>query len=177
MDFGSDFKLDETDYKLTASVIIGLRIAYAFFIQKKEYDVMFRVFRSYLIYHRYIDLFNVDTVISSCRKSLKLPNGKNFFLYLHIDEFQLIDEWDQKDKSDPKIELFKNLISDLVAYLLPNSQSTTSSTFVPPFLSGTAPYAVIKQKEASKISFEFVDCPLLDKESIIRIIDHFAEKF
>jgi hypothetical protein len=89
----------------------------------------------------------------------------------------LIDEWDQNDKSDSKIELFKNLIDDLTRYLLPTSHGATSSTFVLTFLSGTAPYAVIKQKKASKVSFEFVECPLLDEASIIRIVDHFAAKF
>jgi hypothetical protein len=66
---------------------------------------------------------------------------------------------------------FKNLIDHLTTYLLPTSHGTTSSTFVLTFLSGTAPYAVIKQKKASKVSFEFVECP------IIRIMDHFAAKF
>jgi hypothetical protein len=82
MDFGNGFELDEADYKLTASVIIGMRIAYAFFIEI-EYDIKFREFRFHLVRCRYVDLFNIDTVISSCRKSLKLPNGKNFF-YIFI---------------------------------------------------------------------------------------------
>ncbi|GBB89346.1 hypothetical protein RclHR1_01600018 [Rhizophagus clarus] len=155
MDFGNGFKLDEIDYKLSASVIIGLRIAYAFFIEKQQYDIKFREFRLYLDLHLYIDLFDVNTVMSSCRKFLKLPKGKQFFLYLQIDEFRLIDDWDRKDESDPKIELFKNMISDLAMYIFPSSQNTISSTFVLPFLSGTAPYVIIKQKDASKISFEF----------------------
>ncbi|POG62553.1 hypothetical protein GLOIN_2v1695506, partial [Rhizophagus irregularis DAOM 181602=DAOM 197198] len=36
---------------------------------------------------------------------------------------------------------------------------------------------VIEQKEASRISFVFIDCSLLNNQSIIRITDHFAEKF
>jgi hypothetical protein len=54
MDFGNGFELDEEDYKLTASVIIGMRIAYAFFIEKK-YDIKFQDFRRHLA--RYDDQF------------------------------------------------------------------------------------------------------------------------
>ncbi|RIA85808.1 hypothetical protein C1645_830258 [Glomus cerebriforme] len=153
IDFGNGLKLDEGDYKLSA---MALR-------------------------HNYNDLFNVDTIISSCHKSLKLSDRRQFFLYLHIDEFQLIDIWDKNNKTSPPKELFKNIISDLATYMVLSSPSasskTISSIFVQPFLSETAPYDVIAQKEASKTLFDFVECPLLDTASIIWIMDHFALKF
>jgi hypothetical protein len=124
----------------------------------------------------FINLFNFDTVIYSCQKSLKLSMKEQFFLYLHIDEFQLVDAYDKNDKTSPPKELFKNMISNFSTYLVPNSP-LSSSTFVLPFLSGTAPHAVLKQKNASTISFEFIECPLLSTASMIRIMDHFAMKF
>ncbi|GBB92486.1 hypothetical protein RclHR1_20100003 [Rhizophagus clarus] len=179
IDFGNGIQLDELDYRYPTTVIFGLRIAYAFFIEKK-YDMKFEEFRSLARVHCHnLDVhFNVDNVIKSCRKSLKLSVGEQFFLYLHIDEFQLIDTWDKKDNTSPPKELFKSMISSLSRYIVPTSFSMTiSDTFVLPFLSGTAPHAVIEQKEASKISFEFIECPLLNIASMIRIMDHFAMKF
>src|SRR3954466_8931851 len=64
MDFGNGYSLDDYDYDLDATVIIGLRIAYSFFIEKK-YDLGFREFRFNIerLGDNIIKLFNVDTVI------------------------------------------------------------------------------------------------------------------
>jgi hypothetical protein len=45
MDFGNGYSLDNYDHKLDATVIIGLRIAYSFFIEKK-YDIRFSIIPS-----------------------------------------------------------------------------------------------------------------------------------
>jgi hypothetical protein len=170
IDFGSGHRLTQQDYGLDASIIVGLRIAHAFFIEK-EYGMTFQEFR--VVLEHYSDSFNdfcVNVVIEECRKSLNLSDKHLFFLYLHIDEFQLIDSWDKKNS---QTKLLYNMIHNISEFML----SSALPTFVQPFLSGTAPLAVIEQKEASRISFQFVDCPLLNDKSIIRIMDHFAEKF
>jgi hypothetical protein len=177
IDFGNDYALTNQDYKLDASVIIGLRIAHAYFIAK-EYGMTFREFRivleTYVSNDSLFNLFNINVVISEILESLNLPKGRQLFLYLHIDEFQLIDLWDKEDISIPRINLFRNMIHIISKYI---TSPFLHRIFVIPFLSGTAPLAVIEQKKATGISFHFVECPLLNMESIIRIMDYFAEKF
>ncbi|CAG8684567.1 17281_t:CDS:2, partial [Racocetra fulgida] len=126
MNFGNGIQLDCYDYELSPSVIFGLRIAYAFFIEK-YYSMTFIEFRTRAL------IKNVG----------KMP-----------------------------IELFKNIIRNISKYMVSHN-----FTFIQPFLSGTAPQAVVAQKQASTISFHLVDCPLLDNASMIRIMDHFATKF
>ncbi|PKK62363.1 hypothetical protein RhiirC2_759666 [Rhizophagus irregularis] len=173
IDFGNGHRLTRQDYGIDASIIIGLRIAHAFFIEK-EYGMTFQEFRIAL--EQYRDSFNnfhFNVVIGEIRKALNLSDKHLFFLYLHIDEFQLIDSWDKEDKLNPPTKLFYNIIHNISEFML----KSALPAFIQPFLSGTAPLAVIEQKEASRISFVFVDCPLLNDQSIIRIMDHFAEKF
>ncbi|RGB22845.1 hypothetical protein C1646_677547 [Rhizophagus diaphanus] len=173
IDFGNGHRLTPQDYGLDASIIIGLRITHAFFIEK-ECGMSFQEFRLRL--EQYTDNFNnfhINAVIGEIRKSLNLSDRQFFFLYLHIDEFQNIDSWDKEDKSNPPTNLFINMIHHISEFML----KSALPAFVQPFLSGTAPLAVINQKEASRISFQFVNCPLLNDKSIIRITDHFAEKF
>ncbi|RGB21675.1 hypothetical protein C1646_777539 [Rhizophagus diaphanus] len=173
IDFGNGHKLTPQDYGIAASIIVGLRIAHAFFIEK-EYGMTFQEFRVALEQYRVsFNNFHVNVVIGEIRKSLNLPDKHFFYLYLHIDEFQLIDSWDKEDKLNQPTKLLKNMIHNISEFML----NSTIPTFVQPFLSGTAPLAVIQHKEASRISFHFVDCPLLNDKSIIRIMDHFAEKF
>ncbi|PKC08293.1 hypothetical protein RhiirA5_399395 [Rhizophagus irregularis] len=173
IDFGNGHMLTPQDYGMNASIILGLRIAHAFFIEK-EYGMTFQEFRTALKQYRgSFDNFQFHVVIGEIRKSLNLSDKHLFFLYLHIDEFQLIDSWDKEDKSNPPTKLFYNMIHNISEFML----KSALPAFVQPFLSGTAPLAVIEQKEASRISFLFVDCPLLNDQSIIRITDHFAEKF
>ncbi|GBC07138.1 hypothetical protein RclHR1_07280015 [Rhizophagus clarus] len=96
IDFGNGHQLAQNDYGLDPSVIVGLQIAHAFFIEK-EYEMKFREFRAALSPNQFNN-FDVQSVISECRKSLNLPDNHLFSLYLHIDEFQLIDSWDKNDK-------------------------------------------------------------------------------
>ncbi|PKY30519.1 hypothetical protein RhiirB3_447640 [Rhizophagus irregularis] len=94
MNFGIDLQLDVYDSDLPATVIFGLRIAFAFFIED-DYDMTFQVFRSKaLLYAKGNDIFIAESVIDCCYESLKLYNNQKLFLYLHIDEFQVIDAWD-----------------------------------------------------------------------------------
>ncbi|CAB5358430.1 unnamed protein product [Rhizophagus irregularis] len=165
--------LTPQDYGMDASIILGLRIAHAFFIEK-EYGMTFQEFRTALKQYRgSFDNFQFHVVIGEIRKSLNLSDKHLFFLYLHIDEFQLIDSWDKEDKSNPPTKLFYYMIYNISEYML----KSALPAFIQPFLSGTVLLAIIRQKEASRISFQFVDCPLLNDKSIIQITDHFAEKF
>ncbi|CAG8501413.1 8858_t:CDS:2 [Funneliformis caledonium] len=174
IDFGNGYSLDDYDYKLDARVIIGLRIAYAFFIEKK-YVINFRAFLLKVIGFgdKIIKLFHVDTVIIYCHEFLKISNEKQLFLYIHIDEFQTIDSWDKQDVTNPPKNVFYKTIHYLSNYMI----GPSLTIFVQPFLSGTAPHAVVEQTEPSNVSFEFVNCPLLNIASMIRIMDHFARKF
>ncbi|CAB5393666.1 unnamed protein product [Rhizophagus irregularis] len=167
MNFRNNFYLSRYDSELKSEVIFGLRIAYAFFIEKK-YDTTFLVFCSRALQYGE-DIFIFDSVIYYCYESLKFSNNQKLFLYLHIDEFQLIDEWDAQNKTN---QFFGNMIRGISKFMIGEY-----STFIQPFLSGTATRAITKQKKATGISFQFVDCPLLDIKSMILIMDHFATKF
>ncbi|CAG8545694.1 24076_t:CDS:2 [Racocetra persica] len=92
MDFGKGIQLDDYNCELNVSVIFGLRIAYAFFIESKYY-ILFEEFRAKALMHGK-DIFIFDSVITYYYEFLKLYNNRKLFLYLHIDEFQLIDTWD-----------------------------------------------------------------------------------
>uniref|UniRef100_U9SM92 Uncharacterized protein n=1 Tax=Rhizophagus irregularis (strain DAOM 181602 / DAOM 197198 / MUCL 43194) TaxID=747089 RepID=U9SM92_RHIID len=100
---------------------------------------------------------------------LEFSNNQKLFLYLHIDEFQMIDKWGAQNKTN---QFFGNMIRCITKFT-----TEEYSTFIQPFLSGTAPRAIAKQREVTGISFQFVDCPLLDIKSMILIMDHFATKF
>nr|CAG8493793.1 670_t:CDS:2 [Entrophospora candida] len=169
LDFGNSIKLDEYDYQLSTTVIIGLRIAYEFFVAGK-YEVGFQLFRDQA--WPYINIFKVENVFVSLRKKLSLQNTQQLFVFLHVDEFQLIYKWDE-DRTNPTKNLFKNMISDLATFMF----GPPKYTFVQTFLSGTAPQAIIRTKEASKVSFGFVKCPMLSIMSMIQIVDYYAEKF
>jgi hypothetical protein len=167
MNFKNSLYLEDKESELTSSVIFGLRIAYAFFIEK-NYDMSFPVFRTKVLTYGK-NIFSVEPVIDYCYKSLKLFDEKKLLFYFHIDEFQIIDAWDAKNETK---KLFKNIIRKLANYM-----TSESSIFIQPFFSGTTSRAITKQKTATDISFEIVDCPLLDFVSMLRIMDHFMVKF
>ncbi|UZO07645.1 uncharacterized protein OCT59_027924 [Rhizophagus irregularis] len=167
MNFRNGLYLKEDDSELIPEVILGLRAAYAFFIEKK-YAITFDIFCvKALVYDK--SIFKFDSVIYYYYESLKFSNNQKLFLYLHIDEFQMIDEWDAYNKTK---QFFKNMIRGIAKFM-----TGDYPTFIQPFLSGTTPRAIAQQKQATDISFQFVDCPLLDIKSMIRIMDHFATKF
>ncbi|CAJ0645440.1 13691_t:CDS:2 [Entrophospora sp. SA101] len=65
---------------------------------------------------------------------------------------------------------FKDMVNELATFMMNRLEA-----FVQIFLSGTAPQVVISAKEPSRVSFHFVECPLLSMASMIKIVDHFAE--
>ncbi|KAF9406951.1 hypothetical protein BGZ76_006232, partial [Entomortierella beljakovae] len=169
LDFGNGIKLDVEDYKiLNPSIIIGLRIAYGHFIQGK-YKTTFETFRRHVGSH--VDLFNISDVLESIQQDLGYSDDLQLFLYLHIDEFQLLDQWDcnNKEQGRPITNLFKETINSLASFMLSNS-----SIFVQTFLSGTAPRIIIAAKETSRVSFGFESCPLLSFRAMFEIAEHYA---
>ncbi|CAG8476378.1 14477_t:CDS:2 [Dentiscutata erythropus] len=76
LDFGSSIKLDKFDYQLSTTVIIGLRIAYEFFIARK-YEIEFQLFRERAL--PYIDTFKVESVFESIRKKPSIQNTHQLF--------------------------------------------------------------------------------------------------
>ncbi|GBC13851.2 hypothetical protein GLOIN_2v1709692 [Rhizophagus irregularis DAOM 181602=DAOM 197198] len=127
------------DSELKLEVILGLWIAYAFFIEKK-YDTTFQVFRSRALQYGK-DIFIFDSVIYYYYESLKFSNNQKLFLYLHIDEFQMIDKWGAQNKTN---QFFGNMIRCITKFT-----TEEYSTFIQPFLSGTAPRAIAKQREVT----------------------------
>ncbi|PKY56061.1 hypothetical protein RhiirA4_476055 [Rhizophagus irregularis] len=85
LDFSNGCQLDSYDDELTPTVIIGLQIAFAFFIERK-YRMKFVTFRRLIWEYR--DIFTIPDVFDSI---YDLQPNQHLFVFLHIDEFQLID--------------------------------------------------------------------------------------
>jgi hypothetical protein len=83
------------DTNLIPTVILGLRIAYTFFVHEK-YDIMFEHFHDQL--KEYRETFRVSNIFDYIKKHLGLQSGEQLFIFLHIDEFQSIYEWDEIKK-------------------------------------------------------------------------------
>ncbi|KAI8345857.1 hypothetical protein B0O80DRAFT_471691 [Mortierella sp. GBAus27b] len=183
MDFGKVIRLDEKDNEITdPSIIMGLRMAYCYFIEG-QYNLSFETFRSLIREH--MDLFTISGVLGAISKHVDAEGkhvdaegkhvdaeGKHvdaegkqqLFLFLHIDEFQIIDKWGQ---DTGKAEFFKKMIRRLASFM-------ATSTFIQTFLSGTAPQAVVKAQEPTEVSFQFIECPLLSFRSMLDIAEHYA---
>ncbi|GBB90793.1 hypothetical protein RclHR1_17890004 [Rhizophagus clarus] len=168
LDFGNSIKLDERDYSLDNDKIICLRILYKYFIMRK-YNLSFEVFRDRVLPH--IKILNIPAVFASIRKNLLLKDAERLFIFLHIDEFQLIFKWDE-GRDD---KLFKYIINNFAPEYMHGNSS--HFTFVQEFFSGTAREAAVREKEASKLTLESIKCPTLSMKSMIQIVDFYAEKY
>ncbi|CAJ0749490.1 9451_t:CDS:2 [Entrophospora sp. SA101] len=120
--------------------------------------------------------FNTDNVILGIREHLDLTGNQLLFLFLHNDEFQTIFDfkgWKADMKKDingnPK-GIFKGILYNVGRFMIGNP----NLSFIQPFLSGTAPQSVIRQREPTMYTFEFVNCSLLKMQSRIDIMKHFA---
>ncbi|GBB83569.1 hypothetical protein RclHR1_10260012, partial [Rhizophagus clarus] len=174
VDFGNGCQLDSYDDELTPTIIIGLRIAYVFFIEGK-YTMKFETFRDRV--WKYKDIFKISNVFECIYEHLNLQPEQYLFVFLHIDEFQLIDQWEFNAVNKRKVlakELFKEMINGLASYML---GPPSSPIYVQTFLSGTAPQVVIAAKESSKVSFKFANCPQLSFRAMLNIANHYAQKY
>ncbi|PKY51439.1 hypothetical protein RhiirA4_468482 [Rhizophagus irregularis] len=172
LDFGNGCQLDSYDDELTPTVIIGLRIAFTFFIERK-YKMKFETFRRLIWEYR--DIFMISDVFLSIYNHIHItlqPN-QQLFVFLHIDEFQLIDQWESNAVMKRKMELFEEMINNLASFLF----GPPSCIFVQTFLSGTAPQLVKSTKKPAGVSFTFVNCPQLSLRAMLNIANHYAQKF
>ncbi|CAG8738589.1 12725_t:CDS:1, partial [Acaulospora morrowiae] len=152
--------------------IIGLRIAYVFFIERK-YDMKFITFRDRVWECR--DIFKIPNVFNCIYDHLIQPD-QQLFVFIHIDEFQLIDRWEcdaVNERKMPAKQLFKEMINGLASFML----GPPSRIYVQTFLSGTAPQVVISAKESSSVSFGFINCPQLSFRALLNITNHYAQKY
>ncbi|CAB4391454.1 unnamed protein product [Rhizophagus irregularis] len=173
LDLGNGCKLDSYDDDLTPTVIIGLRIAYVFFIEKKII-LSFTNFRDRV--WKYRDIFKIPNVFDCIYAHLISQSNIQLFVFFHIDEFQNIDLWEDdaiKNRKMAKKQLFKEMINDLAPFML----APQSLIYVQTFLSGTAPQVVISNKESSRVSFRFADCPQLSFRAMLNIANHYAQKY
>ncbi|CAG8582460.1 13754_t:CDS:2 [Acaulospora morrowiae] len=172
LDFGNGCRLDSYDDELTPTVIIGLRIAYVFFIERK-YDMKFITFRDRVWEYR--ENFKIPNVFE-CIYDHLIQLNRQLFVFLHIDEFQLIDRWEcdaVNERKMPVKQLFKEMINGLASFML----GPPSRIYVQTFLSGTTPQVVISAKESSRVSFGFVNCPQLSFKALLNIANHYAQKY
>lgn len=172
MDFGDGIQLQEMDNDISdPSIIIGLRIAYCYFVKGSK-RMSFDTFRILVKAHN--DLFRIGSVFDAIKQDLSHGSNHQLFLFLHIDEFQIVDQWDEANRKQgkPDISLFKNMINSFAPFMMPSS-----SIFVQTFLSGTVPRLIISAKETSMISFGFVRCPLLSFRAMFEIAEYFSKEF
>ncbi|GBC33571.2 uncharacterized protein OCT59_007697 [Rhizophagus irregularis] len=168
LDFSNSYALDEyeiqEDMKIASEIILGLRLAYYFFV-KKKYVMSFAMFSTKA--NEYKHIFKLDNVLAHIysHEHKRLQPGQHLFIFLQIDEFQLIFK-DRKERA----ELFKQLMYVLGHHMtrkIPN-------IFIQTLLSGTAPQDAIRAMEPSMYSCEPLDLPLLSLESRLDIMREFA---
>ncbi|PKK69605.1 hypothetical protein RhiirC2_780789 [Rhizophagus irregularis] len=170
----------ETD-KVIAKIIRNIKSHLINSKSKTDYDILVSdeapgIGKTRLI-RKYSVIFTISDVFESIYNYLDLKsNNQHLFIFLHIDEFQLIDKWESNAVMKREIEeklLFKKMINGLASYMF----SPSFHIFVQPFLSGIALDIIIFTKESSKVSFRFVKCSQLSLKAIIEITDHYAQKF
>ncbi|CAG8713521.1 2171_t:CDS:2, partial [Ambispora leptoticha] len=177
LDFSNGLKLNEDDSELSVQILVGLRIAYAFFIGN-NYNVGFPTFCQTVKLLKLTSRFISYTVITGIHQHLNLSDDHLLCLFLHIDEFQFIFEFGdlkadmRKDKNGKPKDIFKEILYEVAQFML----GQPKAYFVQSFLSGTAPQEVIWRKEPTMYSFQFVDCSLLNMQARINIMNHFATK-
>ncbi|PKB94397.1 hypothetical protein RhiirA5_479173, partial [Rhizophagus irregularis] len=168
LDFSNGYALDEYeiqgDMKIASEIILGLRLAYYFFV-KKKYVMSFAMFSTKA--NEYKHIFKLDNILTHIysHEHKRLQPGQHLFIFLQIDEFQLIFK-DRKERA----ELFKQLMYVLGHHMtgkIPN-------IFIQTLLSGTAPQDAIRAMEPSTYSCEPLDLPLLSLESRLDIMREFA---
>ncbi|KAF9936090.1 hypothetical protein BGZ65_002758 [Modicella reniformis] len=131
------------------------------------YNLTFETFRSLVREHT--DLFTISGALEAISKHIGVKREQQLFLFLHIDEFQIIDKWGQ---DTGKTTFFKDTLRRLESFM----HSSATSKFIQTFLSGTAPQAVVKVQEPTKVSFRFIDRPLLSFRPMLDIAEHYADE-
>ncbi|PKY40341.1 hypothetical protein RhiirA4_453697 [Rhizophagus irregularis] len=126
----------------------------------EKYELRFEIFRNRLCLTSKFSIFKTSLQVF---ESLSLKGTQRLFVFLHIDEFQLILNGMREEK------LFRYIINVLAPeYMFCNGSNLT---FVQEFLSGTAKQAVIREKEASKASLVPLKCPMLSTKPMFQITE------
>ncbi|KAG0272994.1 hypothetical protein BGZ96_005073, partial [Linnemannia gamsii] len=191
LDFSKGVSLGTTEASLDAETILGLRLAYSHFFQGK-YRERFPDFFYRAV--KYRGLFTISRTIISIRQDLKLPEQQPFFLFLHIDEFQMI--FDHRWEGTPKgrwpaplpetgirptgdkaechtaegLCLFRDMMRILGSYM----NGAIKPDMIQTFLSGTARQDVTLAAEPTSYSFKFLSCPTLSTGACYDIMGHFT---
>jgi hypothetical protein len=109
MDFARDVSLAHSETALSPSVIMGLRLAYAYFIEGK-YLVNFFEFLHKCIVKK---SFTIPSVMEAICNDLQLTDLDKLFIVVHLDEAQFIFDSDHRYEweTNPKPKgLFKLLM-------------------------------------------------------------------
>ncbi|CAI2193291.1 8963_t:CDS:2, partial [Funneliformis geosporum] len=199
LDFGQNVELDVLDNNLSVDSILAIRIAFEFFVSRSN-QMDFIEFRAKVYQHfkqssttglldlgKFHSIINLSNVIRNIRKYRRLPNNQTLFIFLHIDEIQIIFNYEkywrkedvnlQSERSnhssyqETKKGIFKKLLYVLGSYMKSNIN------FIQTFLSGTALQDVVQQKEPTMYTFDYINCPLLSMTACIEIVDHFAKQY
>ncbi|RIA93393.1 hypothetical protein C1645_819480 [Glomus cerebriforme] len=167
LDFVNGVRLCELDANLTASIILGLRLAYDYFARRV---MSFEAFQHQA--RLFFDNFKINLVLSHILSQRIEPNQK-LIVILHIDEYQEIFAFEGNWKGGLS---GKGLFKEMLYALGPLMIECKSEYYVQTFLSGTATRDVTKNFKPTEYSFTFVQCPLLSTKSIVEIFDFFAKK-
>ncbi|RUS13306.1 hypothetical protein BC937DRAFT_95526 [Endogone sp. FLAS-F59071] len=194
-DFSNGVPLDSWDRRLDATTILGLRLAYIYFVRGK-YKENFAEFRNYVMkINSYDHIFSLSPVIAGIRNDLGILNNEHFFIFFHMDEFQKVLSFDwigRAKKNDLKIPtlaeqfiipnaektilrgmcLLREILINLGSYMTGETQKTYGHSY----LSGTAPDDVVEAAEPTSYSIKFLSCPLLKPKSCLMIMHHFTKK-
>jgi hypothetical protein len=91
VDFSCGGKLLFIEKDFNPSVIMGLRIAYAYFLQGKH-EVSYPEFLQFCSVS--VESFTIASVMEAISKDLKLMYSQQLFIVLHIDEVQFIFDFE-----------------------------------------------------------------------------------
>ena len=170
LDFVNGVRLSSFDKDLEASTILGLRVAFDYFVCGKR-KISFQEFK--ILVKPYINFFGIELVLSHIQ-SQEFQHNRQLVIVLHIDEYQEIFAFEKSwEGGMTEKRLFKEMLYALGPLMI---ESETRNFYVQTFLSGTASRDVTNSFKATEYSFEFVKCPLLSNKSIIEIFNYFAEK-
>jgi hypothetical protein len=110
IDFARDCELSDFENDWDPSIILGVRLAYSYFIQNK-YAVGFSEFRTQCSRAQFLQSFTLYYVLKAIRTDLQLKSiDDKLFIVLHLDEVQKIFEFDARVNSKQPKGLFQLLM-------------------------------------------------------------------
>ncbi|CAB4395442.1 unnamed protein product [Rhizophagus irregularis] len=153
LDFESEVRLNKYDFKLTADSAIALRIAFKFFAYDQSYEMDFEYFCKNI--YRY---FKVDST-KSLREFESTVNLHNVIQSIRMSRYL-------NDNQTLFIFLHIDEIQAIFNYEKYWINEHQSSTL----------HKVVKLKEPTGYSFNYINCPLLSMDACIEILNDFAVK-